>query len=103
MSTTKKRRYNWKARQQKKGDGDKDRQKKHVSSEALESVYVASKYEGTREDSSNAFILPSKRKKIEPEESEEEPARKKLSSKQKKRLQKIIETKEQKAKVSCSN
>lgn len=98
MSATKRRRYNWKARQQKKGDGEY-RRKKHVSSEPFE---VAREYEEMCEDSSNAFILPSKRKKIEFEASEEEPTRKKLSSKQKKRLQKIIETKEQKAKVSSN-
>lgn len=48
---------------------------------------------------SNALVLPSKRKKTDASETKPASKRKKLSAKQKKRLQKIVEAKERKAQV----
>lgn len=100
MSSRRKVGYNWKARQRRSyADGDNGDTVPEV--EGLlktDSYYVDGGGHGTVSDS-NAFILPSKRKKSDVSHVESAPKRKKLSSKQKKRLQRILEAKEKKVQV----
>ena len=50
----------------------------------------------------NALVLPAKKVKSDAHELESRKKRRKLSSKQRKRLQKVVEAKERKAKVGHS-
>lgn len=94
MSLKRKLGYNWKARQQKaQSNVGAERTVPEVESLSDADAY----YAGVGD--SNALVLPSKRKKARTEDVEEAPKRKKLSTRQKKRLQKIIEAKERKAQV----
>ena len=94
MSSKRKRGYNWKARQQKTAQYN-------VGAERSIPVEI----EGLSDDAdagvddSNALVLPCKRKKIRTDDVEPVPRRKKLSTRQKKRLQKIVEAKERKEQV----
>ena len=96
MPPRKKLGYNWKARQQQRRDG---RKQKKTHYDGLKPVDSMAEYAEAGEEDPNAFVLPSKRRKVEHSETEK---RKKLSSKQRKRLQKIVEAKEKKTEV-CSN
>lgn len=87
MSVRKRLGYNWKARQQ------KDSQERRGKGESL-------KESGTPIVDTNQQILPPKRAKLGDEETCSTSKRKKLSSKQRKRLLKVIEVKEKKAKAS---
>ena len=96
MSSKRKLGYNWKARRQ-KAQSNVGAERSVPEIEGL-SVADTSYHAGVPDDS-NALILPSKRKKIKTEDADPAPKRKKLSSKQKKRLQKIVEAKQRKAQV----
>ena len=98
MSSKRKRGYNWKARQQKALSlSDVCAERAIPEIEGLSDL-DALQYTNSVDDS-NALILPSKRKKTRTDVVEPAPKRKKLSTRQKKRLQKIVEAKERKAKV----
>ena len=97
MSTRKKVGYNWKARQQ-KAVTNGGRGKGTLLPE-VEGLSEAS-YHCTTSHDSNALILPSKRKKADATKDESAPKRKKLSAKQKRRLQKILDTRKKKEQVS---
>ena len=98
MSSKRKRGYNWKARQQKALSlSDVCTERAIPEIEGLSDL-DALHYTNSVDDS-NALILPSKRKKTRTDVVEPAPKRKKLSTRQKKRLQKIVEAKERKAKV----
>ena len=101
MPPKKKLGYNWRARQHKRS-GFRNNQELLLSSDfpLVELESSATEYVGARVDDSNVLVLPSKRKGVDSSESERTPKRKKLSGKQRKRLQKIIEAKEKKARVS---
>ncbi len=103
MPPRKKLGYNWKARQQKGGDSAKRKRGLINCGDALDSQTEQQRqYEGACEGDTNAFILPEKKARLDLSEIESTQKRKKLSSKQRKRLQKIVEAKERKAKVSYS-
>lgn len=97
-----KRGYNWKARQHKKDTVEKRRKatkevSKNLDVELDPSVFASSNsndYDGT-----NVQVLPSKKQKLNVGEDIGISRKKKLSSKQRKRLLKVIEVKEKKAKV----
>ena len=95
MSSKRKRGYNWRARQQKALS--------NVGVERavpeIEGLSDADALYYTGVGGSNALVLPSKRKKTRTDDVEPAPKRKKLSTRQKKRLQKIVEAKERKAQV----
>ena len=94
MSSKRKRGYNWKARQQKTvSNVGAERLVPEIEGLSDADVYHAGV------GHSNALVLPSKRKKIRHDDVDPAPKRKKLSTRQKKRLQKIIEAKERKAQV----
>ena len=101
MSSRKRLGYNWKARQRNvhsNGGGDEGtvpKEKGLLESDALCWTGAGPSTAGD----SNALVLPSKRKKTETSGTKPAPKRKKLSTKQKKRLQKIVEAKERKAQV----
>lgn len=98
MSSKRKRGYNWKARQQKALSlSDVCTERAIPEIEGLSDL-DALHYTNSADDS-NALILPSKRKKTRTDVVEPAPKRKKLSTRQKKRLQKIVEAKERKTKV----
>ena len=97
MSSKRKLGYNWRARQQKKARSSVAAAKGVPELENFLETDTGL-YTGLRGDS-NALVIPSKRKKTRDDDAEPAPKRKKLSSKQKKRLQKIIEAKERKAQV----
>ena len=98
MSSRKKRGYNWKARQQKPhSNGANEGVVSQV--EGLSEMDAYSSVGHGVVDDSNALVLPSKRKKRDVSDSEPAQKRKRLSTKQRKRLQKIIEAKERKAQV----
>lgn len=92
MAVRKKPGYNWKARQY-----SVNKISASINSPKIEpdQVYLS----GTNGSNSDDLILPN-RKRLDSSIEEYTPKRKKLSSKQRKRLQKIIESKEKKAKVS---
>lgn len=97
MAPRKKLGYNWKARQ---------RQTKNPSKSLT--IQEVPKFEGCADvderisypDDTNTLILPSRKRPDLDADVECPPKRKRLSSKQRKRLQKIIESKERKARVS---
>lgn len=95
MSSKRKRGYNWKARQQKAlSNVGVERAVPEIEGLSdVDALYCA----GVGD--SNALVLPSKRKKTRTDDVEPAPKRKKLSTRQKKRLQKIVEAKERKAQV----
>lgn len=95
MSSKRKRGYNWKARQQKVlfNIGVERAVPEIEGLSDADALY----YAGV--GGSNALVLPSKRKKIRTDDVEPAPKGKKLSTRQKKRLQKIVEAKERKAQV----
>jgi hypothetical protein len=92
MSSKRKRGYNWKARQQKAPC--------NVGAErSVPEIEGLSDVDNTGVGDSNALVLPYKRKKMRTDDVEPAPRRKKLSTRQKKRLQKIVEAKERKEQV----
>lgn len=97
MSSRRKRGYNWKARQQKTSQCDVGAERS-IPEHEIEGLSDADAYYSSVGDS-NALILPCKRKKIRTDDVEPAPRRKKLSTRQKKRLQKIVEAKERKERV----
>lgn len=102
MPQKKKLGYNWRARQHKRG-GFRHNRELILRSDlpVVELGSSATEYDvGTRVDDSNVLVLPSKRKIADSSEFERAPKRKKLSGKQRKRLQKVVEAKEKRAKVS---
>ena len=100
MSLRKKLGYNWKARQRKVCSNGRSGEVALPKVEGLSesATYCGSEGHGLVGDS-NALVLPSKRKKTDQSDGEPAPKRKKLSSKQKKRLMKVLEAKEKKAQV----
>ena len=101
MPPKKKLGYNWKARQQKRVDRIR---KQNLSAPVrVEFGSPATDYVGACGDDSNVLVLPSKRKAPDSDEAERTLKRKKLSGKQRKRLLKVLETKEKKARVSVLN
>lgn len=101
MPPKKKLGYNWRARRHKRS-GFRNNEELLLTSDlpVVELESSATEYVGARVDDSNVLVLPSKRKVVDLSESERAPKRKKLSGKQRKRLQKVIEAKEKKARVS---
>ena len=101
MSLRKKPGYNWKARQRKAhSDGCSNEDMVPQGEGLSESDALCWTGVGpTAADDSNALVLPCKRKKTDASTTKPTPKRKKLSTKQKKRLQKIVEAKERKAQV----
>ena len=101
MSQKKKLGYNWKARQHKRS-GFRHNQECVLGSDlpVVELGSSATEYVATRVDDSNVLVVPSKRKIVDSSEFERAPKRKKLSGKQRKRLQKVVEAKEKRARVS---
>ena len=104
MSVAKKPGYNWKARQQKcvankriRGHTGKEDCEGHVE---LDQSCFSGYFEASPQDT-NAQVLPPKKPKFSDKDDLGTVKRKKLSAKQKKRLLKVIEVKEKKAKVSC--
>ena len=96
-------RYNWKARLQSRGNGEGHTKKKAFRVELDESLFDGSCTNCEYPLDTNAQVLPSKKAKLN-EDSDNHPAkRKKLSAKQRKRLLKVVEAKEKKAKVRYSN
>lgn len=100
MSLKKKLGYNWKARQQKTGT-----LKKHGAEAIAVPVELDSSVDGggrelfkTPQDTNVEVLLP-KKSKLTSEETASTSKRKKLNAKQRKRLLKVIEAKEKKAKV----
>ena len=97
----KKKRYNWKARQLKRGND-----LTHGGSTAVLSVLEYGQSSNDAKaftDDTNALVLPAKRTKCQDSEkpTKSQPKRRKLSNRQRKRLEKIVEGKEKKCKV-CS-
>ena len=95
----KKKRYNWKARQLKRGNDSA-----HGGSTPVLSVLEYGQSGNDAKaftDDTNALVLPAKRKKCQDSEKppKSRPKRRKLSSRQRKRLEKIVEGKEKKCKV----
>jgi hypothetical protein len=89
-------RYNWKARQNdhKKGEG------KSVERVELDkSLFDGSCTDSEHPLDSNVQILPTKKAKLSEDSDDRVVKRKKLSAKQRKRLLKVVEAKEKKAKV----
>lgn len=106
MLPRKKHRFNWRARQghtkfERKRD-DKNSQECGDLMEDICSEEVEYGCNAAADDDTNALVLPSKRKKTNKDGDGEVAKKKKLSSAQRKRLQKVVEAKERKAKVSCS-
>ena len=99
MSSKKRLGYNWRARQQK---AQSNVGGERVVPEVEGFLDTDRRYHVSGERDSNALVLPSKRKRTGSGDTEQAPKRKKLSTRQKKRLQKIVEAKERKAQV-CSN
>lgn len=94
----KRRRFNWKARQQARGESRKVLKSANIP---MDRIVVENERDGyvaaAHEMDSNALVLqPKKRKACQ----EREPKRSKLSSRERKKLKKILEAKEKKAKVS---
>ena len=106
MSLRKKPGYNWKARQRKAHSNGGGSEGMVPQEEGLSESDAFMCWTGVgpsaRGADSNALVLPSKRKKTDGNTTEPAPKRKKLSAKQKKRLQKIVEAKERKAQVCDS-
>ena len=90
--------YNWKARQPKGGASFK-RKRDNVSCGDVQADQLG-QFGGESEGDTNVFALPEKKAKLDPLETKSVKKRKKLSSKERKRLQKIVEAKERKAKVN---
>ena len=97
MLPRKKHGYNWRARQKQPKSVKKAREK-HV--EAVGNILYNKEVEYATLEDTNALVLPAKRKRSRQDEDGEAPKKKKLSSSQRKRLQKIVEAKERKAKVN---
>ena len=97
----KKKRYNWKARQRKHGDDPAYGGNASVLNvlEDDQSSYNAKVFT----DDTNALVLPAKRKVQGSEKTtKSQPKRRKLNSRQRKRLEKIVETKEKKSRVRAA-
>lgn len=91
-------RYNWKARQQKHGENSKYEGNMSLLG-VLEDVQKGNDVNIALDDS-NALVLPSKRKHRGSEDADKpQPKLRKLSSRQRKRLEKIVEAKEKKSRV----
>lgn len=103
MSARRKLGYNWKARQRKTESNSRGRT---VQGEGFRVELDSSLFGGGDEGvwDTNVQVLPSKRAKSREEEEDcTTYKRKRLSSRQRKRLLKVIEVKERKAKVGASN
>lgn len=97
MSSKKKLGYNWKARQRKHQRDVDTRERVVPKVEGLSETDAYLTCEGVGD--SNVLVLSAKRKKVDTDNVEPAPKRRKLSVKQRKRLQKIVEAKEKKAQV----
>ncbi len=89
--------YNWKARQSRRSEPSNRTRETVASGDAVSAQEV--RYGDACDWDTNALVLPKKRAKLEPAEAINAHKKKKLSTKQRKRLQKIVEAKEMKAKV----
>lgn len=105
----KRRRFNWKARQQARGETTKTSKPAYAQVEGLLAQIDAKRdsYLATVDETdSNALVLPPKRRKTHQEKDQEkdlgsgEPKHSKLSSRERKKLKKIVEAKAKKTKVS---
>lgn len=104
MSLKKRLGYNWKARQQKptgKRSREKGGESKGVAVELDDSLYGRKPEWSLKSplDTNIEVVLP-KRPKLSEEEGIDNQKRKKLNAKQRKRLLKVVEAKEKKAKVT---
>lgn len=92
--------YNWKARQSKGGASTK---RKRETVKCVDLVGAQddqrTQYGGVTEWDTNVHVLPEKKAKTDLSEARSVHNKKKMSSKQRRRLQKIVEAKERKAKV----
>lgn len=96
-------RYNWKARQR-SGNGLKKKSgETSVQVELDESLLGSSCATCEYELDSNMQVLPSKKARLSENSDEHVVKRKKLNAKQRKRLLKVVEAKEKRAKVGYSN
>ena len=97
MAPRKKLGYNWKARQRQTKKPNKSLTTQEVPK--FEGSTVVDERRSYPDDT-NTLILPCRKRPDSDTDVECPPKRKKLSSKQRKRLQKIIESKERKVRVS---
>lgn len=91
--------YNWKARQR---SAKKASHSFSLELEAVPKVELDTDRDPATEnhpDDTNSLVLPGTKRSTSGADEESIPKRKKLSSKQRKRLQKIVDSKEMKAKV----
>lgn len=95
-------RYNWKARQR-SGDELKKSGKASFQVELDESLFGSSCATCEYDLDSNIQVLPSRKARLSEDSDEHVVKRKKLNAKQRKRLLKVVEAKEKKAKVGYSN
>lgn len=102
MSTKSRKRagYNWKARAQQ--GGEKARARTGKQEVELDESLLASTYGPSPGLDTNVEVLPPKRAKLNAEGAEGEVKRKRLNAKQKKRLLKVVQVKEKKAKVNSN-
>lgn len=101
----KKKRFNWKARQQTKGETRKTSKAAYAQVEGLLAQADAKldSYLATADETdSNVLVIPPKKRKTRQEEEVGgvESKRSKLSNRERKKLKKIVEAKEKKTKVS---
>ena len=98
----KRRRYNWKARQQARGKTRKTSESANVQMESYVQVDAKRHSFLTTTDDSNAIVLPPRKRKTDRKEQlgREDPKRSRLSNKERKKIKKIAEAKEKKSKVS---
>lgn len=100
------RRFNWKARQQTGGGGNRGTSNHSVNYliERKQDGYLAAGHQ----EESNALVLPSRKRTTRVEEENEDLnvgglKRSKLTTRERKRLKKVLEAKVKKAKVLYSN
>lgn len=104
MSSRKRLGYNWKARQQKEKVNEKSRSLKKDKTNGSPELEPSLSYLPVQDGfDTNVEVLPSKKQKLVKEDDDDVHKRKKLSGKQRKRLLKVIEAKEKKAKVGLPN
>lgn len=99
MSWKKRAGYNWKARQKNRLETVKKSSKAPFQVALDESLFGSSCPTSESPLDSNVQVLPSKKAKLSEDGDTYVPKRKKLNAKQRKRLLKVVETKEKKAKV----
>ena len=97
---SKRKRFNWKARQHSRGENRTSKGENSLLMDVKEGETLSYVYLDATD--SNTLVLPSKRKSFQEKDKREDSGlkRSKLNTRERKRLKKIVEAKEKKARVS---